>query len=54
MCGSYIYFLADVLRENGDEDIANKFTGAFTKLIDWAAGEGDEEADAPAGEAVAG
>ena len=53
MCGSYIYFLADVLRENGDEDIANKFTGAFTKLIDWAAGEGEGEADAPAGEVAA-
>ena len=42
LCGSYIYYLADVLKDFGDKDMADKLTGAFTKLIDWAAGDGEE------------
>ena len=39
MCGSYIYYLADVLKDGGDGDMADKLTGSFSKLIDWASGE---------------
>ena len=42
MCGSYVYFLADVFKDAGDTDLADKLTGAFSKLIDWASGEFDE------------
>ena len=43
LCGSYIYYLADVLKDGGDKDMADKLTGSFTKLIDWAAGEAYDE-----------
>ena len=44
LCGSYIYYLADVMKAGGDKDVADKLTDGFSKLIDWAAGdaEGDE------------
>jgi hypothetical protein len=50
MCVSYVYFLADVFKEAGDEDLAEKLTGALGKLVDWASGqydgeEGEEAAD---------
>ena len=53
LCGSYVYFLADVFKDFGDKDLADKLTGAFSKLIDWASGEYDEpeEAGAETGEA---
>ena len=50
LCGSYIYYLADVLKDGGDKDMADKLTGAFSKLIDWAAGE-DVAEEAPEGAA---
>ena len=43
--GSYVYFLADVMKDGGDKDLADKLTGAFSKLIDWAASEGEEVAE---------
>ena len=49
LCGSYIYYLADVLKEGGDKDMADKFTGAFSKLIDWASGAGSEEPEPATG-----
>ena len=39
LCGSYIYYLADVMKAGGDKDVADKLTDGFSKLIDWAAGE---------------
>ncbi len=45
ICGSYVYFLADVMKDGGDKDMSDKLTESFSKLIDWAAGE-DEEAAA--------
>ena len=48
MCGSYVYFLADVFKDTGDTDLADKLTGAFSKLIDWASGEYDDPEDAGA------
>ncbi len=50
MCVSYVYFLADVFKEAGDKDLAEKLTGALGKLVDWASGqydgeEGEEAAD---------
>ena len=39
LCGSYIYFLADVMKEAGDAELSDKLTGSLTKLVDWAAGE---------------
>ena len=49
MCGSYIYYLADVLKDGGDGDMADKLTGSFSKLIDWASGEESGESQ-PAAE----
>ena len=43
LCGSYVYYLADVMKEGGDKDVADKFTDGFSKLIDWAAGKEEEE-----------
>ncbi|MBQ9462521.1 MAG: DUF2723 domain-containing protein [Bacteroidales bacterium] len=39
LCGSYVYYLADVMKEGGDADMAEKLTDGFSKLVDWAAGE---------------
>ena len=46
LCGSYVYFLADVMKDGGDKDMADKLTDGFSKLIDWAAGDEEEEAAA--------
>ena len=43
LCGSYVYFLADVMKDGGDKDLADKLTGAFSKLVEWAAGDIPEE-----------
>ena len=43
LCGSYVYYLADVMKSGGDKDVADKFTDGFSKLIDWAAGKEEEE-----------
>ncbi len=45
LCGSYVYYLADVMKAGGDEDVADKLTDGFSKLIDWAAGEDEEEGE---------
>ena len=37
-CGSYIYYLADVLTENNDKALADKITDGFATLIDIATG----------------
>ena len=39
-CASYIYYLSDVFKRSGKEDMATKLTDSLTQLIDWAAGEG--------------
>ena len=44
ICGSYVYFLADVMKDGGDQDMSDKLTESFSKLIDWAAGEYEEAA----------
>ena len=41
LCGSYVYYLADVMKDGGDADMADKFTDGFSKLIEWAAGTDD-------------
>lgn len=47
LCGSYIYYLADVMKDGGDEELSGKLTGAFSRLIDWAAGEMPELEEEP-------
>ena len=39
LCGSYIYYLGDVMKAAGDTELADKLTGSFAKLVEWAAGE---------------
>ena len=38
-CGSYIYYLADILRENDDNSMADKITDGLAMIIDIATGE---------------
>ena len=38
LCANYIYFLSDVMKEGGDEDLAVKLSDGFNKLLDWATG----------------
>ena len=35
-CGSYIYYLADIFKQHGEEDMAKKLTDAFQEMLDWA------------------
>ena len=39
MCGSYIYYLADVMKTGGDKDVADKLTDGLSLIVDWATGE---------------
>ncbi|MBR4826390.1 MAG: DUF2723 domain-containing protein [Bacteroidales bacterium] len=39
MCGSFVYYLADVFRRGGDESLGNDLTESFSTLVDWAANE---------------
>ena len=41
--GSYIYYLADVFKQNGEDEMAKRLTDTFSQMIDWAAGELSEE-----------
>ena len=43
MCGSYIYYLADVVKEGGDKPLADKLTSGLNQIIDWATGELSKE-----------
>ena len=38
ICGQYIYFLQDEVRNGGDEDLAKKIGNSFEALIDIATG----------------
>ena len=37
-CGSYIYFLADVLDRNGEEELSKRLTDTFRQMMEFAAG----------------
>ena len=39
LCGSYIYYLADVMEDGGDADLGDKLKEGFSKLIDIASGD---------------
>jgi len=38
-CGSYVYYLSDIFKQNGDAEMATKMTEAFSQMLDWATGE---------------
>ena len=38
LCGQYIYYLADILRKNGDKEIAQQLEDNFELLIRFASG----------------
>ncbi|MBR3075160.1 MAG: hypothetical protein IKH11_05335, partial [Bacteroidales bacterium] len=42
LCGSYVYYLADVMESGGDADLGQKLKEGFSKLIDIAAGSSEE------------
>jgi len=39
-CGSYIYYMADIFRNNGHQDMAAKLTESLGQMLDWATGGG--------------
>ena len=38
LCGNYIYFLADILKSNGEKSLSEQLLGNFSKMIKSAAG----------------
>ena len=40
MCGSFIYYLADIVSDAGDDALADKMTAGLSQIVDWATGQG--------------
>ncbi len=47
MCGSYIYYLADVFRKYNENDLADRLTDTFSQMLDWASGEAGDDKSIP-------
>ena len=43
LCGTYLYYLADVIKEGGDKPLADKLTSGLNQIIDWATGGSSKE-----------
>ena len=42
-CGSYLYYLADIFKQYNHKDMADKLTDSLSQMLDWAAGEAEDE-----------